>query len=118
VVHRLILRELHELRNGVRMPEDHDILIQVHTIQAEMFKDLKELKNGTNARLTILEKDKVEKEEFLIHEAKLGALDRDKADQTEVTLQNKRLSRLERLTSIGVGLFLAVELILRFLFKV
>lgn len=98
--------------------DDHDILIEVRTIQNEMYKDLKELKDGTNYRLTTLERDKVEKEEFAKHEMRLLRLEQDKASQEEVTAQDRRLSRCERLGSIGMGLVIAGELVLRFLFKI
>jgi len=100
------------------MTEDHDILIEVRTIQTEMYKDLKELKDGTNYRLTTLERDKVEKEEFVKHEVRLLRLEQDKASQEEVMAQDRRLSRCERLGAIGMGLVIAGELVLRFLFKI
>lgn len=100
------------------MNEDHDILIEVRTIQNEMYKDLKELKDGTNYRLTTLERDKVEKEEFQKHELRLVLLEKDKASQEDLVAQNRRVSRLERLVAIGIGALMAGELVLRFIFKI
>lgn len=97
---------------------DHDILIEVRTIQNEMYKDLKELKDGTNHRLTTLERDKVDRQAFERHEIHLLKLEQGKASQEEVATQDKRLTRLEKLGAIGMGLLIAVELLLRLIFKI
>lgn len=43
---------------------DHDILVEVRTIQKFMVQDVKEIKDGMSLRIAIVEKDKADKKDL------------------------------------------------------
>ena len=118
--------ETHERQN------DHDILIEVRTLQKVMYEDLKELKDGTATRLYDLEKNKVNQAEFAKHELRLENLETtriekwkeiaiiqsdveelDKLRQIDVEALAKRQKWIERMIWIALGGLMAIELILK-----
>lgn len=79
------------------MPEhtvDHDLLIQIDTKLERALVDIKELKDGTTARIS--------------------ALENDKASKSEVGRLNVRITWLERIAYAGIGALWIAEMYFRF----
>ncbi len=66
---------------------DHDLLITIHTQVNRLITDVGEINNNLSRRVTVVETEKLSKEDF-------KAVDDDK---------EKRMRRLERYGSIAVG---------------
>lgn len=104
---------------------DHDLLIKVFVIQQEMYKDVKELKEGTTIRLTSLERDKANKEDVINHEIRLTSLEAVKVEKvkeldvlTRQVMEHKNIiTRLERFIWIFGGVILGLQFVLQFIVK-
>jgi hypothetical protein len=59
-----------------RQNTDHDLLIELRTEMQGVRSDIKELRDGTATRLSILENDRVTQKEFADHETRLRFIEK------------------------------------------
>lgn len=75
---------------------DHDLLIQIGTKLDRAILDIKELKDNTTARVTVLEDEKVNRVDY----------------DARINDHEKRLRRLERWGAIGIGALGIIQFLL------
>jgi hypothetical protein len=59
-----------------RQNSDHDLLVTLHEQVKQIRTDIKELKDGTQTRLSNLETDRVTQKEYLDHENRLRFIEK------------------------------------------
>jgi hypothetical protein len=59
-----------------RQNTDHDLLVELRTEMKAVREDIRELRDGTAARLSSLEADRVTQKEFMDHEDRIRFIER------------------------------------------
>lgn len=113
---------------------DHDLLIRVDTKLGTLIEEVQLMRDNTNHRLSIVEQTKVEKSEFNDFKVSIQGdmnkndlnlsktfLERNQHNDELFRSQDIRISRIERNMYIGIGILMALQilipLILKYLFN-
>lgn len=82
---------------------DHDLLVELRTEMKGVRADLREIKDNTTSRLSLLEQDHITVKEFSDHENRLR------------TIEDKRLAKIENKLAYWAGALVVINLLAGYL---